>query len=43
MKWTATKIKALKGERKIAVLTAYDALSGALADGAVLLPDRAIA
>lgn len=34
MKWTATKIKALKGERKIAVLTAYDALTGALVDGA---------
>lgn len=34
MKWTAAKIKALKGERKIAVLTAYDALTGALVDGA---------
>ena len=34
MKWTATKIKALKGERKIAMLTAYDALTGALVDGA---------
>ena len=34
MKWTATKIKALKGEKKIAVLTAYDALSGALVDAA---------
>jgi 3-methyl-2-oxobutanoate hydroxymethyltransferase len=34
MKWTATKIKALKGERKIAVLTAYDALTGSLVDGA---------
>ncbi|MBN2685729.1 MAG: 3-methyl-2-oxobutanoate hydroxymethyltransferase [Pontiellaceae bacterium] len=36
MKWTAAKIKALKGERKIAVLTAYDALTGALVDGAGL-------
>ena len=34
MKWTATKIRALKGERKIAVLTAYDALTGSLVDGA---------
>jgi len=34
MKWTVAKIKALKGKRKIAVLTAYDALSGALADRA---------
>jgi 3-methyl-2-oxobutanoate hydroxymethyltransferase len=34
MKWTAAKIKALKGERKIAVLTAYDALTGSLVDGA---------
>ncbi len=34
MKWTATKIKALKGEKKIAVLTAHDALSGALVDAA---------
>ena len=34
MKWTATKIKALKGVRKIAMLTAYDALSGALVDAA---------
>jgi len=33
MKWTATKIRALKGERKIAVLTAYDALTGSLVDG----------
>jgi 3-methyl-2-oxobutanoate hydroxymethyltransferase len=36
MKWTAAKIKALKGERKIAILTAYDALTGALVDGAGL-------
>ncbi|MBN2703953.1 MAG: 3-methyl-2-oxobutanoate hydroxymethyltransferase [Pontiellaceae bacterium] len=36
MKWTAAKIKALKGERKIAVLTAYDALTGALVDAAGL-------
>jgi 3-methyl-2-oxobutanoate hydroxymethyltransferase len=34
MKWTATKIKALKGDRKIAVLTAYDALTGSLVDQA---------
>jgi len=34
MKWTAAKIKALKGERKIAVLTAYDALTASLVDGA---------
>jgi len=34
MKWTAAKIKALKGERKIAMLTAYDALTGALIDAA---------
>ncbi len=34
MKWTAAKIKALKGERKIAMLTAYDALTGSLVDGA---------
>ena len=34
MKWTATKIRALKGERKIAVLTAYDALTASLVDGA---------
>lgn len=36
MKWTAPKIKALKGKKKIAVLTAYDALSGALVDAAGL-------
>ncbi len=34
MKWTATKIKALKGERNIAMLTAYDALTGSLVDDA---------
>ncbi len=34
MKWTATKIRALKGERKIAMLTAYDALTASLVDGA---------
>lgn len=34
MKWTATKIRALKAERKIAVLTAHDALTGSLVDGA---------
>ncbi|MCF7818448.1 MAG: 3-methyl-2-oxobutanoate hydroxymethyltransferase [Kiritimatiellales bacterium] len=34
MKWTAAKIRTLKGERKIAVLTAYDALTGSLVDGA---------
>lgn len=34
MKWTATKIRALKGQRKVAVLTAYDALTGALVDRA---------
>ncbi|RKX38893.1 MAG: 3-methyl-2-oxobutanoate hydroxymethyltransferase [Verrucomicrobia bacterium] len=34
MKWTAAKIKALKGERKIPVLTAYDALTASLVDGA---------
>ncbi|MEN8254089.1 MAG: 3-methyl-2-oxobutanoate hydroxymethyltransferase [Verrucomicrobiota bacterium] len=34
MKWTAAKIKALKGERKIAMLTAYDALTASLVDGA---------
>ena len=30
MKWTASKIKALKGEKKIAMLTAYDALTASL-------------
>lgn len=36
MKWTANKIKNLKGKQRIAVLTAYDALSGALVDSAGL-------
>ncbi len=34
MKWTATKIKALKAKQKIAVLTAYDTLTGSLVDAA---------
>ena len=34
MKWTASKLKALKGEQKIAMLTAYDALTASLVDGA---------
>lgn len=34
MKWTAAKIRALKGERKIPVLTAYDALTAVWVDGA---------
>jgi len=34
MKWTAVKIKALKGKQKIAMLTAYDALTGSLVDQA---------
>lgn len=34
MKWTASKLKALKGERKIAMLTAYDALTASLVAGA---------
>jgi 3-methyl-2-oxobutanoate hydroxymethyltransferase len=34
MSWTVPKIKALKGEKKIAVLTAYDALSARYADEA---------
>jgi len=34
MKWTASKLKALKGEKKIAMLTAYDALTASLVDGA---------
>jgi 3-methyl-2-oxobutanoate hydroxymethyltransferase len=34
MKWTAPKIKAQKGERRIAMLTAYDALTASLVDGA---------
>lgn len=36
MKWTAAKIRALKGQQKIAVLTAYDALTGSLVDAAEL-------
>lgn len=34
MKWTANKLKALKGEKKIAMLTAYDALTASLVDAA---------
>jgi 3-methyl-2-oxobutanoate hydroxymethyltransferase len=34
MKWTAPKIRALKGVQKIAALTAYDALTAALLDEA---------
>jgi 3-methyl-2-oxobutanoate hydroxymethyltransferase len=34
MKWTAAKLKALKGEQKITMLTAYDALSASLVDDA---------
>ncbi|MCF7849663.1 MAG: 3-methyl-2-oxobutanoate hydroxymethyltransferase [Kiritimatiellales bacterium] len=34
MKWTAGRIKALKGVQKFATLTAYDALTGSLVDGA---------
>ncbi|VGO23094.1 3-methyl-2-oxobutanoate hydroxymethyltransferase [Pontiella sulfatireligans] len=34
MKWTASKLRALKGEKKIAMLTAYDALTGSLVDEA---------
>ena len=34
MKWTASRIKAQKGQRKIAALTAYDALTGSLVDAA---------
>ena len=34
MKWTAAKLKALKGEQKIAMLTAYDALTASLVDDA---------
>jgi 3-methyl-2-oxobutanoate hydroxymethyltransferase len=34
MKWTTAKIRALKGDRKIPVLTAYDALTASLVDGA---------
>ncbi len=34
MKWTASKIKDLKGKQRIAAVTAYDALTGALVDAA---------
>jgi len=34
MRWTAEKIKNLKGKHKIPVLTAYDALTASLVDGA---------
>ena len=34
MKWTAAKLKALKGETKISMVTAYDALTASLVDGA---------
>ena len=34
MKWTAAKLKALKGEKKITMLTAYDALTASLVDDA---------
>lgn len=34
MKWTASKLKALKGENKISMLTAYDALTASLVDDA---------
>jgi 3-methyl-2-oxobutanoate hydroxymethyltransferase len=34
MKWTAPKIKALKGVQKIAAVTAYDALTASLVDAA---------
>jgi len=37
MKWTAQKIKALKGEQKITSLTAYDTLSACYADEAGIL------
>jgi 3-methyl-2-oxobutanoate hydroxymethyltransferase len=36
MKWTAAKLKALKGEQKISMLTAYDALTASLVDDAGL-------
>lgn len=32
MKWTASKLKALKGEKKIAMVTAYDALTASLVE-----------
>lgn len=34
MKWTASKIKALKGKQKISMVTAYDALSARMVDQA---------
>ena len=34
MKWTAAKLKALKGEQKISMVTAYDALTASLVDSA---------
>jgi 3-methyl-2-oxobutanoate hydroxymethyltransferase len=34
MKWTAAKLKALKGEQKITMLTAYDALTASLVEDA---------
>ena len=34
MKWNAAKIKALKGKQKIAMVTAYDALTASLVEGA---------
>lgn len=34
MKWTAAKLKALKGKQKIAMLTAYDALTASLVEEA---------
>ncbi len=34
MKWTAAKLKNLKGTQKVAMLTAYDALTASLVDGA---------
>ncbi len=34
MKWTASKLKALKGEQKISMVTAYDALTASLLDDA---------
>ncbi|MDH3981729.1 MAG: 3-methyl-2-oxobutanoate hydroxymethyltransferase [Kiritimatiellaceae bacterium] len=43
MKWTASKLKALKGKQKIAMLTAYDALTASLVEAsgipAVLVGD----
>jgi 3-methyl-2-oxobutanoate hydroxymethyltransferase len=34
MKWTAAKLRALKGEKKISMLTAYDALTASLVEDA---------